>query len=147
MSSYERADRETTVASLVELAGFYGVPPAGLLPHASAIHPAPPPSTLVLDLQRVAELPSDQAGPLARYAAALHAQRGDHNGKILTIRNQDLRFLAIIYGTNPQELLDQLTHWKVPQAAPNSINLQTIIEHAANSDCQRQQTTGSSRLH
>jgi len=118
VSSYERADRAITVTALVELAGFYGVPPAGLLPHASAIHPAPPPPTHVLDLQRVAELPSDRAGPLARYAAALQSQRGDCNGQILTIRNRDLRFLAIIYGTTPQELINQLMHWKALQAAP-----------------------------
>ena len=116
VSSYERADREITVAGLVELAEFYGVPPVGLLPQPSAIHPAAQPSTLVIDLQRVVGLPADRAGPLARYAAALQSQRGAHNGKTLTIRNQDLRFLAIIYDTSPQELMDQLMKWKVLRA-------------------------------
>jgi len=115
LSSYERADRAITVAALVELAEFYGVPPAGLLPHASPIHPATRPATIAVDLQRVAQLPSDRAGPLTRYAAALQFQSGDHNGKILTIRNHDLRFLAIIYNTSPQELMDQLLQWKVIQ--------------------------------
>jgi hypothetical protein len=68
---------------------------------------------LVIDLQRLAELPAHQAGPLARYAAAIQSQRGDYNGKILTIRAEDLRSLAVIYDLAPEELTDQLVEWGV----------------------------------
>ncbi len=68
---------------------------------------------LVIDLQRLAELPTHQAGPLARYAAAIQSQRGDYNGKILTIRSEDLRSLAVIYDMSAEDLTDQLMHWGV----------------------------------
>ena len=67
-----------------------------------------------------AGLPADKVGPLARYAAAIQSQRGDYNGKVLSIRAEDLRSLAIIYDTSPGELTDQLIDWGVlpPDARP-----------------------------
>ena len=59
------------------------------------------------------ELPTHQAGPLARYAAAIQSQRGDYNGKILTIRSEDLRSLAVIYDMTAEDLTDQLMNWGV----------------------------------
>jgi hypothetical protein len=73
---------------------------------------APSPK-LVIDLQRLAELPTHQAGPLARYAAAIQSQRGDYNGKVLTIRSEDLRSLAVIYDMTAEDLTDQLVSWGV----------------------------------
>jgi hypothetical protein len=68
---------------------------------------------LVIDLQRLGELPADKAGPLARYAAAIQSQRGDYNGKVLTIRSEDLRSLAVTYDQSPEELTEQLVEWGV----------------------------------
>ena len=93
VGSYERGDRAVTVQKLAELADFYGVPVAELLP---------------------------EGRPLARYAAAIQSQRGDYNGKVLSIRAEDLRSLAIIYDKTPGELTDQLIDWGVlpPEARP-----------------------------
>ena len=55
-------------------------------------------------------------GPLARYAAAIQAQRGDYNGKVLSIRQDDLRTLAVIYDEPPGVLADQLVAWGVLNA-------------------------------
>ena len=46
-------------------------------------------------------MPAEQAGPLARYAATIQSQRGDYNGKVLSIRQDDLRTLAVIYDMPP----------------------------------------------
>ena len=108
VGSYERGDRAVTVAKLAELAEFYGVPVAELLPDARATRRGAPSPKLVIDLQRLAELPAHQAGPLARYAAAIQSQRGDYNGKVLTIRSEDLRSLAVIYDMTAEDLTDQL---------------------------------------
>ncbi len=113
VGSYERGDRAVTVAKLAELAEFYGVPVAELLPDARASRRGAPVPKLVIDLHRLSELPAHQAGPLARYAAAIQSQRGDYNGKVLTIRAEDLRSLAVIYDMTPESLTEQLVGWGV----------------------------------
>ena len=113
VGSYERGDRAVTVQQLAELAEFYGVPVAELLPDSSPGAAAEPPSRLILDLERLGQVPADKVGPLARYAAAIQAQRGDYNGRILSIRQDDLRTLAVIYDEPPGVLADQLVAWGV----------------------------------
>ena len=61
-------------------------------------------------------MPAEKAGPLARYAATIQAQRGDYNGKVLSIRQDDLRTLAVIYDESPSELTEQLITWGVLNA-------------------------------
>ncbi len=56
---------------------------------------------------------AERAGPLARYAATIQSQRGDYNGKVLSIRQEDLRTLAVIYDTSPGQLADELVGWGV----------------------------------
>jgi transcriptional regulator with XRE-family HTH domain len=102
VGSYERGDRAVTVAKVAEL-----------LPDARATRRGAPSPKLVIDLQRLAELPTHQAGPLARYAAAIQSQRGDYNGKVLTIRSEDLRSLAVIYDMTAEDLTDPLVSWGV----------------------------------
>lgn len=113
VGSYERGDRAVTVQKLAELAEFYGVPVAELLPDSTPGSAAEPPARLVLDLERLGQVPTDKVGPLARYAAAIQAQRGDYNGRILSIRQDDLRTLAVIYDEPPGVLADQLVAWGV----------------------------------
>ena len=50
VGSYERGDRAVTVAKLAELAEFYGVPVAELLPDARATRRGSPSPKLVIDL-------------------------------------------------------------------------------------------------
>jgi transcriptional regulator with XRE-family HTH domain len=109
VGSYERGSRAVSVQRLAELADFYNVPVAELLPPDPAAGAAPDAGgRLVLDLERLAELPSERAAPLARYAASIARQRGDYNGRILTVRQDDLRALAIIYDETPSRLAAEL---------------------------------------
>ncbi len=113
VGSYERGDRAVTVQRLAELASFYGIPVAELLPEgvsATVVEPVP---RIVIDLERLNQVPSDQGTPLARYAATIQSQRGDYNGRVLSIRQEDLRSLSIIYDTSPAGLTDQLIEWGV----------------------------------
>lgn len=113
IGSYERGDRAITVQKLAELADFYTIPVSELLPDASPAAAAEPPPKLVIDLEQLGQVPAEKAGPLARYAAAIQAQRGDYNGRVLSIRQDDLRTLAVIYDEAPSQLADELIAWGV----------------------------------
>ena len=92
-----------TVQKLAELADFYGVPVAELLPGGG-------PSGGVASRRRgwcstssgSSMVPAEKAGPLARYAATIQSQRGDYNGRVLSVRQEDLRTLAVIYDESPE---------------------------------------------
>ncbi len=113
VGSYERGDRAVTVQRLAELADFYGVPVSELLPAGGPSAAAEPAPRLVIDLGRLQSVPQERAGPLARYAATIQAQRGDYNGRVLSIRQDDLRTLAVIYDEPPSVLTEQLITWGV----------------------------------
>jgi transcriptional regulator with XRE-family HTH domain len=120
VGSYERGDRAVTVQKLAELADFYGVPVAEVLPEGRVPSGAEPATKIVINLERLQQLPVEKVGPLARYAATIQSQRGDYNGKVLSIRTEDLRSLAIIYDMPAGELTENLIEWGVlpPEARP-----------------------------
>jgi transcriptional regulator with XRE-family HTH domain len=113
VGSYERGDRAVTVQRLSELADFYGVPVNELLPEGHATPVNEPAARLIIDLEQLSSVPADKAAPLARYAATIQSQRGDYNGRVLSIRQEDLRSLAVIYDASPGALTEQLIGWGV----------------------------------
>jgi transcriptional regulator with XRE-family HTH domain len=122
VGSYERGDRAVSVQRLAELAEFYGVPVGELLPREHV--PASGTSGLakiVLNLERLQNLPIEDAAQLARFVAAIQRQRGDYGNKVLSIRAEDLRSLAIMYDTSVEELTQRLVRWQV--LAPDSLIL------------------------
>jgi transcriptional regulator with XRE-family HTH domain len=113
VGSYERGDRAVTVQRLSELAEFYSVPVNELLPEREAVIAVEQSPRIVIDLERLATVPREQGAPLARYAATIQSQRGDYNGRVLSIRHEDLRSLAVIYDATPTSLTEQLITWGV----------------------------------
>jgi transcriptional regulator with XRE-family HTH domain len=119
VGSYERGDRAVTVQRLSELADFYGIPMSELLPGANqfgAAREAPP--KLVLDLELLHRGELSESAPLARFASTIQAQRGDYNGKVLSIRQEDLLTLAVIYDESPSQLAEKLINWGVLRPKP-----------------------------
>ena len=113
IGSYERGDRAITVQKLAELALFFGVPMSELLPDGTPNAAVDAPPKLILALERLGAVPAEKAGPLARYAAAIQAQRGDYNGRVLSIRQEDLRTLGVIYDEPVSMLTEELIAWGV----------------------------------
>ncbi len=126
VGSYERGDRAVTVQKLAELADFYGVPVGELLPEGRTAPAAAPAQKIVLNLERLFQLPPDQVGPLARYAQAIQSQRGDYNNKVLSIRGEDLRSLSIIYDLSEGELTERLIEWGV--LAPDARSIDPALD-------------------
>jgi transcriptional regulator with XRE-family HTH domain len=103
VGSYERGDRNISATRLLELAEFYGVSPADVLP-------GEPPArggtsgSVMLDLERLEQLGA-RFGPLRRYLETIQVQRGDFNRQVLSIRSEDLRALSVIHDSTPDELI------------------------------------------
>lgn len=114
VGAYERGDRTITIARLEELAGFYGVPLADLLPQQRALETTSAvakPDRYVLDLPRLRYATTNgdrELLPVARFAAQVTRQRGDHNGRVLTIRHADLEMLAYTIGHAPDDLIQHM---------------------------------------
>jgi transcriptional regulator with XRE-family HTH domain len=126
VGSYERGDRSVTVQKLAELAEFYGVPVSELLPGDAAPTPIASAPKLVIDLERMNQLPKEKVGPLARYVATIQAQRGDYNGRVLSVRHEDLRSLAVIYDKSPADLTEELISWGVLDADARSNSIESF---------------------
>ena len=115
LGAYERGERSISVPRLQRLAIFYSVPVDHLLPRLAAeptdgAGAATPEETpLCIDLEALEARREPEARTLGRYLALIQMQRGDFNGKVLTIRRDDLRVLAAILDQSPGGLVARLT--------------------------------------
>ena len=113
VGAYERGDRNVTVARLSELAEFYAVPVSEILPEDSpgAGSALDGRRRVVLDLESLNRVPEADRDPLERFTTAIQVQRGDFNGRVLTIREDDLMALALLYQTTAADLNRRLDEW------------------------------------
>ena len=118
LGAYERGERAISVPRLQRLARFYNVPVDQLLPvdEGPDFGLAPTDEEIVdltegrapthqgfnsitIDLTRLESLSGPEADMLNRYLTMIQVQRQDFNGRVLTIRRDDLRAIACILGT------------------------------------------------
>lgn len=111
VGSYERGDRAVSVTKLARLADFYGVPVNDLLPTTGPMHASPSAAPrLVVDLVRLEGLGEDQGyGVVRRYVRRVQTDRGDYNGRVITLRSADIRSLAVACDDDPDELIVRLS--------------------------------------
>jgi len=122
IGAYERGFRNLSLPRLRELAEFFSVPMATLLGEIDIRDDAPRSGTkVVLDLGRLEQL--EDAAPLVRYARSIVLERGDWNGRVLSIRKDDVRALGSMLHLDEAALLEQLDAWGVLVAPGVTIDL------------------------
>jgi len=116
LGAYERGERAISVPRLMRLAEIYEVPADTLLPKdAESVIDLTETESInqgfTIDLTQLSDSDDPEAAVLARYAATIQLQRQDFNGRLLTIRRDDMRVLAAVLGRRTEDLptrLDQL---------------------------------------
>jgi transcriptional regulator with XRE-family HTH domain len=116
LGAYERGERSISVPRLQRLAIFYGVPVDHLLPRlapeaneaAAAAATGGAEEAVCIDLEALEARSEPEARTLNRYLSLIQTQRGDFNGKVLTIRRDDVRVLAAIFDQSPGGLIERL---------------------------------------
>ena len=114
LGAYERAERAISVPRLQRLANFYNVPVDQLLPGEDAFNELGGGSqshediditerSLVIDLTKLSESKTPESVVINRYLKIIQVKRQDFNGRVLTIRRDDLQALAAIIGTTVED--------------------------------------------
>jgi transcriptional regulator with XRE-family HTH domain len=99
LGAYERGERSLSVPRLHRLAGYYEVPVIQLLPpEPSAAIAQQSGDKVTIDLGRLDELDGPIGEILERFIASIQVERQDFNGKVLTVRADDLRLLSRLIG-------------------------------------------------
>lgn len=127
LGAYERGERAISVARLERLARYYSVPVDQLLPRSSGgstvvdlTDRADKTSGITLHLSQLESVPRPEGEMLGRYLVMIQVQRQDFNGRVLTIRHDDLRAVACILGVEIHEAIDRLSDLGLVGAAPSN---------------------------
>ncbi len=118
LGAYERGERAISVARLERLAHYYSVPVDQLLPRSSTSASSSETLDLTertgrsdgvtIHLSELEAVPRPEGEMLGRYLVMIQVQRQDFNGRVLTIRQDDLRAVACILGVEIDEAIDRL---------------------------------------
>ncbi|MHB1709965.1 MAG: helix-turn-helix domain-containing protein [Acidimicrobiales bacterium] len=130
LGAYERGERAISVPRLQRLAKLYDVPVDQLLPpdedaenRWGASHTSPvaePPGSrrtftdpfgngkVTIDLTKLSTASGPERDLLRRYLSMIQVYRRDFNGKMITIRAEDLRAVACLFGVTPDVMSRRL---------------------------------------
>ena len=110
LGAYERGERSLSLPRLRRLAACYGVPINQLLPEEDTYEITSSLATgVTIDLNKVDDMDDAVATVIARFLQRIQVQRQDFNGKVLTIRSNDLRTLAMLLDQSESGFAERLT--------------------------------------
>jgi transcriptional regulator with XRE-family HTH domain len=132
LGAYERGERAISVPRLQRLARFYSVPVDQLLPREEgdttsgqyavidlneSAAGGQPEGPVTIDLRHLEHMDTQESVLLGRYLGMIQVQRGDFNGRVLTVRRDDLRAIACLLDTPPDTARTRLDELglRVPQ--------------------------------
>ena len=99
LGAYERGERSISLPRLRRLADLYDVPIEQLLPKEVEFADGRSSSAstkLAIDLLKLTSIDGPGFATLSRYLSMIQVQRGDFNGKVLTVRADDVRAIAVM---------------------------------------------------
>jgi len=137
LGAYERGERAISVPRLQRLAKLYDVPVDQLLPQDDddanrwgaqrdgaedgnggdqararrAVRPWDGQEKVTIDLTKLNSVSGPERDLLRRFLSMIQVQRQDFNGRMITIRAEDLRAIACLFGVTPDAMsrrLDEL---------------------------------------
>ena len=126
LGAYERGERSISVPRLQRLARLYDVPVDQLLPREEAEGSTPSrggapastdrarngtgrmPSKITVDLTKLNETKGPERDLLRHFLASIQVQRQDFNGRMITIRSDDLRIMASMFGRTGEGMAGRL---------------------------------------
>lgn len=121
LGAYERGFRNLSVPRLRALADFYGVPMAVLLGEPVAGDGAASGSGIVIDLETLNDVAAGE--PVVQFVQAIVMARGDFNGRVLSLRRDDLRALCALVGVHSlAEGVEKLRGWGVLVGTTDSVS-------------------------
>ena len=113
LGAYERGERAISVPRLQRLARLYNVPVDQLLPKdggngeqewdgTTETDDDDTSTKVTIDLTRLEAAPGPDRELIGRYLGMIQVQRQDFNGRVLTVREEDLRAMACLLDTRPE---------------------------------------------
>ncbi len=111
LGAYERGERSLSMPRLQRLSKFYGVSVSQMLPPDESSDVAKQPrggGGLMINLTGLDALSGTDAVVVERFLRAIQVMRQDFNGKVLTIRGDDLRTLAILLDESEDDFSSRL---------------------------------------
>ncbi len=113
LGAYERGERAISVPRLQRLARFYHVPVDQLLPQDEGPgfgdeRGGLGEGKIAIDLEKLEAMNGAEFAMLGRYLRLIQVQRQDFNGRVITIRHDDLKALACILDLGPEQVAAKL---------------------------------------
>ena len=129
LGAYERGERSISVPRLQRLARIYNVPVDQLLPRAEgdpgwgsglidltsedasrleAVSRLREEGKVVIDLTKLEEIEGPERDLLRRYMASIQVQRQDFNGRMLTVRTEDIEAIGRFFDLNAEAMRERL---------------------------------------
>lgn len=112
LGAYERGERSLSLPRLRRLSEFFGVPITQLLPQdESADQPITsiPAGGITIDLNSIERLSGQDSHIVERFLRGIQMLRQDFNGKVLTIRQDDLRTLSLLLDQSEETFSQRLS--------------------------------------
>ena len=111
VGAYERGERSLSLPRLHRLSQFFQVPISQFLPKEEdgerSLEPLPS-GGVTIDLNRLERMSGTEAVIFNRFLRSIQMMRQDFNGKVLTIRRDDLRLLALLIDQSEEAFSDRL---------------------------------------